>query len=328
MAKRKRQTAPAAGDLSPVDAEFRTERAEPAQQQQDKKDADRLRQAQKAGLLIEELPLGKIVPDHMVRDRQSVDPDELEELKTSIAANGLRLPIEVHRTENGNYNLISGYRRFLAVRQLGQTAIKALVVQPQDQAASFVAMVEENEMRQDLSPFERGRIAVLAARQGAFETPDAAVSALFASASAAKRSKVKCFAEVFEVMGDLLQFPADLSERKGLRLSYALRQGEAEYLRNSFMAERTASTASEEWETLEGLLDLVDDGTVKVARRGRKPIVSGDSGGPVVKLDSGISLQIVSAGHGFAITIKGRMITSEIAQEALALLAEHLSLPD
>ena len=213
MAKRKRLTAPTDDDLKALDAEFRSEtparpspstapiaqvaaeaafasNPEPARVRLDRLDAERLRDAEARGLVVTEIATHKIHTDAMIRDRVVVDDEELAELQASIGANGLRLPIEVFADGDG-YALLSGYRRLLAVRALEAagpqdgryTHIKAFVRPQKDVAGSFAAMVEENEIRANLSHYERGRIAVIAAQEGAFETTEAAVNALFASAS-------------------------------------------------------------------------------------------------------------------------------------------------
>ncbi len=267
MAKRKRLTAPSVDDIKALDAEFRSEtpprpspstapiaqvaadaafagKPETAQVRLDRLDAERLRDAEARGLVVTEIATHKIHTDAMIRDRTVIDPDEMAELQASIAANGLRLPVEVFADGDG-YALLSGYRRLLAVRALeaagpqdGQhTHIKAFVRPAQDSASTFAAMVEENEVRANLSHYERGRIAVIAAQEGAFDSTDASVAGLFATASKAKRSKVKSFAEVFEVLGDMLQHAESLSERRGLRLAGALRQGAEARLRAALEAE-------------------------------------------------------------------------------------------
>jgi len=197
MAKRTKLTAPSAEDLAKLDADFRSEnRARPnpatapiaqvaaesaalgtgegTQDKLNRMDADRLREAEEKGLLITEIPTDAINADAMIRDRAVIDADELSELRISIRASGLRLPIEVYETEDG-FALLSGYRRLLAVRELHDIydepqykKIKAIVRPKADIATSFSAMVEENEIRANLSHYERGRIAVIAAQQQAF----------------------------------------------------------------------------------------------------------------------------------------------------------------
>lgn len=80
------------------------------------------------GLVIRELPLEDIEADAMVRDRMSLNAEEMDELQASIAAHGLRLPVEVFEFavagqggagQNGaRYGLLSGYRRLRAVQSL------------------------------------------------------------------------------------------------------------------------------------------------------------------------------------------------------------------
>lgn len=102
---------------------------------------------------------------------------------------------------------------------------------------AFAAMIEENEIRSSLSHFERGRIAVIAAQQGAFANVEASVEALFQQASKAKRSKIRSFALIFEELGDMLAFPEALREKDGLRLATGLRDGAERALREALAAE-------------------------------------------------------------------------------------------
>src|SRR5690606_30102792 len=99
------------------------EMGDPAQRAdaaRDKTEAGKFRDADARGLLMVEIPIDQIAADSLVRDRVVLDKGELEELKTSIAASGLRLPIEVYRVTDGRlpYGLLSGYRRLLAVQEL------------------------------------------------------------------------------------------------------------------------------------------------------------------------------------------------------------------
>ena len=122
--------------------------------------------------MIEAVPVDAIQADALVRDRTRIDGEEMAELKASIQAHGLRLPIEVFTRREGRtaYALLSGYRRLRAYQDLyaetGKEAYKtipALVRDPEALGGGFTAMVEENEIRANLSHYERGRIAVIAA---------------------------------------------------------------------------------------------------------------------------------------------------------------------
>lgn len=352
MAKRKRLTAPSVDEIEALDAEFRSEtptrpnpstapiaqvaaeaafagNPEPAAARLDRLDAERLRDAEARGLVVQEIATHKIHTDAMIRDRTMVDPDDMAELQGSISANGLRLPIEVFADGDG-YALLSGYRRLLAVLALDSatandgryTHIKAFVRPPKDAATAFAAMVEENEVRANLSHYERGRIAVIAANEGAFENTEAAVSALFASASKAKRSKVKSFAEVFEMLGDMLQHAEGLSERRGLRLAGALRHGAEARLRAALEAGQGGS-ADAEWAALEPVIVQIEKDprdTPKMGRpRNEAPADLADL--ETRKLPSGVTLQQGRDGKGFVIRLRGKSVTPDLMVAAMEAVA-------
>jgi ParB family chromosome partitioning protein len=112
------------------------------------------------------VPLAHIDTGALSRDRTGLDAEPLAELERSIDFSGLRQPIEIFpRSEprgEAIYGLLSGYRRVLAFRALhertGQdrfAAIPAFVRERTGLAEALIAMVEENEVRAGLSPFER-----------------------------------------------------------------------------------------------------------------------------------------------------------------------------
>lgn len=208
--------------------------------------------AREGGLLAEAVPVDAITTDHLVRDRVMVEDEDMAALRVSLAEHGQRTPIELVATGPGTYGLISGWRRLAAIRALGaetndpryQTVL-AVLRAPRDAGAAYVAMVEENEIRVGLSHYERGRIAAMAARQGAFATPQAAVDVLFASGSKAKRSKIRAFLALHEALGDVLRFPTHLNERIGLKLAQAVRDGQGAALRAA-LADDPAQTPEAE----------------------------------------------------------------------------------
>jgi ParB family chromosome partitioning protein len=131
--------------------------------------------------------------------------------------------------------------------------IRALIRPFRAGAEALGAMVEENEIRVNLTSYERGRTAALAVQDGLFPTVDAAVATLFASASKAKRSKVRSFARLHEELGDLLAFPQSLSERQCLRLAAALKAGQGGRLRRALESGQ-GTEAETEWALLEAAL--------------------------------------------------------------------------
>ncbi|MCV3273948.1 ParB/RepB/Spo0J family partition protein [Roseobacter sinensis] len=358
MAKRRKISAPSADDLSRIEEEFRRETparpnaalapisqvsaeaaaAQPvvdaatrAEQEQQRADAAALDAAKGEGRLIEMIPLDDILADAMVRDRTVIDPDEMSELKASIAAHGLRLPIEVFRRTEGDqpYGLLSGYRRLWAVRELlaltgdaKYKSIKALVRDPEVLGGSFAAMVEENEVRASLSHYERGRIAVVAAQQGAFANTEEAVAQLFNVASKAKRSKIRSFSLIFEELGDLLEFPENLKERDGLRLSTALRNGAEPELRDA-LAKTEPASAEAEWACMLPVIEAFELTGTSGTRGGRpkkQPPKLGWSGRDTLHLSSGVTLQSGTDSQGYVIRLKGRGVDSALVERAM----EHL----
>ncbi len=185
--------------------------------------------ARARGLMIEELPLEVIDERHLVRDRLEQDEDEMQALMDSLRARGQQTPIEVTALADPaggrSHGLISGWRRLTALKRLyketGDPAfarVKALVITPDSAAEAYVAMVEENEIRVDLSFYERARIAVRALKEGVYPTQRAALQGLFGNAPRAKRSKIGSFTTLVEAFDATLYFPSAISEKLGLAL--------------------------------------------------------------------------------------------------------------
>ncbi|QUS37066.1 ParB/RepB/Spo0J family partition protein [Falsirhodobacter algicola] len=358
MAKRRKLEAPSSDDLERFEAEFRRETpprmplaapisqiaadsarahdprsaAERAEAARDRADAERFRNADMQGLILQDIPLDAIEADAIVRDRLVLDAEDMAELQQSIATQGMRLPIEVFRTENPQkpYGLISGYRRLRAVQNLramrgqgGFDTIKAIIRDPDAMGGPFVAMVEENEVRAGLSHFERGRIAVIAAQQGAFPNVEAAVDALFASASRAKRSKVRSFALIFEELGDMLMFPDALREKEGLKLAAALRDGHEAALREA-LAQGVIDSPQDELMRLEEVLGDLGPAPVRPERGGRPPRAAGKMRGRRAVLDTGIALTSVHDGKGWTIRLDGQRVDAELVEVAMRELERLL----
>lgn len=195
--------------------------------------ADELRLARESGRMIVELPLDAIEATHLHRDRMHLDPEDMAALKASIADRGQQAPIEVVALPDGRYGLISGARRLAALTELRDSAgegrarfatIKALLRPYSAAPDAYLAMVEENEIRADLSFYERGRLAHEAARIGVFENPAAAVKALFVHVSPSKRSKILNFVALHDALGQALRFPEAIPEKLGLALVKAIGQ--------------------------------------------------------------------------------------------------------
>lgn len=200
------------------------------------------------GRVIERLPLAEIDAGHLVRDRQSVDAEEMETLVSSIRARGQQMPVEVVDRGAGvhpRYGLISGWRRLMALGQIGESQVLALVRRPETAAEAYLAMVEENEIRAGISFYERARIVVKALESGVYPDTKTALNGLFGNVSRAKRSKIKSFMTLVETLDDALRFPAAISEKAGLALVQAIEAGHAPALREALQNNPAADAAAE-----------------------------------------------------------------------------------
>ncbi|HID66949.1 MAG TPA: chromosome partitioning protein ParB [Roseibacterium sp.] len=193
-----------------------------------------LRDARTQGRLIEALPLGSINARYMLRDRiLNKDDEDMRGLIVSLRARGQQTPIEVIALPDAKgpakYGLISGWRRLTALNSLYEetdesrfATIKALVISPDTAQDAYVAMVEENEVRVNLSLYERARIALHAAGEGVFPTARHAILALFETTPRAKRSKISSFVALVNALDLVLMHPKAISEKLGLQLVKAL----------------------------------------------------------------------------------------------------------
>lgn len=187
-------------------------------------------EARANGRLITSVAIDKISTSHIKRDRVQLDAAELEALKSSIRARGQQVPLDVIELEEGRYGLVSGLRRLTAVKELhaeypaeGFNEVKVLIRPIASSASAYVAMVEENEIRADLSFYERARVAVEAAKAGVFETEQAAVKTLFSNTTPARRSKIQAFVALHKELGDAFFYPEAIPEKVGLALVKAVK---------------------------------------------------------------------------------------------------------
>ena len=222
-----------------------------------------LETARATGRMVVDVPLGDVSQGHLARDRIALDADEIAALKASIAAHGQRSPAEITPLRGAGrderegapaqpWGLISGWRRLRALSELYKetgearfATLRALVRPPETAAASYVAMIEENEIRVGLSYYERARVVAEAAARGVFSDQSDALRTLFATASRAKRSKIGTFIDIHEALGDLLTYPAEIPERLGLALASRLRLEGRHRIRKALISARPANATAE-----------------------------------------------------------------------------------
>ncbi len=101
---------------------------------------------------ITEVEIDSITPNPD-QPRTNFKKDELEELSHSIKKEGLIQPILVRETEDGQYQIIAGERRWQASKLAGIKKVPIQVKNVDDDKALELALIE-NIQRSDLNPIE------------------------------------------------------------------------------------------------------------------------------------------------------------------------------
>jgi ParB family chromosome partitioning protein len=204
-----------------------------------------------AQLDLRMVDLEQIAESHLQRDRTGIDPDALEELKTSIRDQGLALPIRVDLLDDGRYGLNQGRRRLLAFRALyAETGdpryarIPALVDKAGERESAYRRMVDENLIREDVSLGELAGLAISYAEETSI-APDVAVERLFASAHRNRRWTIREFVKLLAAIGDVLHHPKAISRDLGRKLARKIDGGEAQSIRSALDAAPDRSEADE-----------------------------------------------------------------------------------
>ena len=284
--------------------------------------ADTLARARTEGRMVLSVPLAAIQMDYLVRDRVVVNDDDMMALVGSIRARGQQTPIELADLGEGRFGLISGWRRCQALAHLTTEPdgaqfgdVLALLRVPQQSSDAYIAMVEENEIRAGLSYYERARIVAKATEQGVFETRYAALSALFGSASRAKRSKIGSFVTLVEVLDGTLRFPGALGERLGLQLAKVLAEDAqlAARLRRD-LTDAAPVDAVQEQAVLSDILTPKEIGKKKSLKRRKRPI----SNGVTDLIQPGLALTQHADG---SLTLKGKTVTDTLRLDLIRWLA-------
>src|SRR3990172_4811491 len=101
---------------------------------------------------LRHLPLDVIRPGRY-QPRSVFDAGKLEELASSIRAQGVVQAVVVRETEPGEYELIAGERRWRAAQLAGLDTIPAVVRDVADEVTVAMSLIE-NIQREDLNPLE------------------------------------------------------------------------------------------------------------------------------------------------------------------------------
>ena len=181
---------------------------------------------------LHHIPLSDIDDTALPRDRAALDPAALAELELSILATGLAMPVEVLPIDGPvPFALVAGFRRMAVLRRLHAAGVArfatvpAVIVPATTLPQALARMVEENDIRADISPWDKARIAVEAADQGLFPSIESAIEGLYASADRFRRARLRHMAEAVEAFGAQFDTPEALTQRQILRLAGAARAG-------------------------------------------------------------------------------------------------------
>ena len=184
---------------------------------------------QSLGLIVDRISFDDIKSSKLVRDRTTADDPELVELAESIRSVGLSNPILVEVDPNGGYQLVQGYRRIAAFKQLlnetgdheAYGTIPARVVNSGDDLdVLHRRMVDENLVRKDISFAEMAQLAInyAADPDTSISDPDKAVKTLFESTGYSKRSYIRGFIKLLNEVGTDLNFAQDIPRALGLKM--------------------------------------------------------------------------------------------------------------
>lgn len=179
----------------------------------------------KLGLITDLVATDAVKCSKLVRDRAKARDPELEELKLSIQEIGLSNPIRVEQDGQGAYELIQGFRRLSAFRELYEQTgdpryariPAAMVPRGEPVRELYRKMVDENLVRKDISFGEMAQLALNYARETGTKPHDA-VSELYASALKQKRSYIRSFTRVLERAKGKIRYPEAMPRALGLEL--------------------------------------------------------------------------------------------------------------
>ena len=182
------------------------------------------------------LPLDQIHSSDLPRDRLNLEGQAgsaaMEELKASLRLRGQRTPVTVCRDTQDRYQLVSGWRRMTALRQLAQEQGEAapmitarLTGLNEARIELYIDMVESNLLHQDLSFGEMAQLALTAAADPALQEFGVGemVTRLYGSLHKMKRSYIRSFIYLLQVLGDSVQYPDKISRNQGVAVSRKLK---------------------------------------------------------------------------------------------------------
>ncbi len=102
---------------------------------------------------LKKVRIKNIVPNKY-QPRKKFDEEEIDELASSIEANGLIQPIVVRKKKEDLYEIISGERRYRALKKLDVKKVPVIIKQIKSEEQMLVMAMIENLQRENLNPIE------------------------------------------------------------------------------------------------------------------------------------------------------------------------------
>lgn len=188
--------------------------------------AHELVRLKKLGLVTDLIALDQVKVSKLTRDRASDRDVDIDELKASIKDIGLSNPIRVEVSDGGTYELIQGFRRLTAFRELyaetGEERFAAipagLIAKGETLETLYRRMVDENLIRRDISFAEMAILArsYLLDPETSATSIDQAIANLFQSAGRQKRIYIRNFASLLDRIGMHLSHAQAIPRALGL----------------------------------------------------------------------------------------------------------------
>ncbi|MEO8530325.1 MAG: hypothetical protein ABI459_03815 [Deltaproteobacteria bacterium] len=273
------------------------------------------------------IPLTAIWSDALPRDRTAVMIEQSKELATSIATDGLRLPVELYKLDQDpdcpppdpddpeqaevTYGLISGSRRVAAFFELNAdnpdqfTHIPALIRPFTNRAEAMRHVIAENDLHAAIFPWDIGHVINQCRATGIFDTIDSAITGLFPNATPTKRTRLRAFAHVVGCLGDAFTIPQGLSQNKMLRLAAGLRDNWTDLILTG-LRDSVTENPDRQWAIIEPILSEAESElkeTTHVDPRSGRPRRTAD-------IRQGVRLRREKTQSGYAIHFSGNMVTS------------------
>lgn len=157
-----------------------------------------------------------------------------ESLKQDIAQSGGNVqPIAVRAAagQPGRWEIIFGHRRHRACLDLGLPVLATVVAEPMGEMELFAAMDRENREREDLSPYEQGRMYRKALDEKLYPSIRRLAEALAVSHTWV--GNVLAVADLPQVVVECFRSPLDITHRHAKALTAAMDQDRKAVLRRA-----------------------------------------------------------------------------------------------